>query len=86
MSLYCEALAEDRFWSQYGGVPALSTLRSSQQTTPISRKGPHSAIASRGCYKDIALEKLMARMGAEWTQGHRSIEPLTSEVAQARTA
>src|SRR5712672_93615 len=45
-------------------APPLSTLRSSQQTTPISRKGRIRQSASRWCYKDIPLEKLCA-YGAE---------------------
>src|SRR5882757_7607899 len=45
-------------------VPPLSAPRSSQQTTPISRKGRIRQSASRWCYKDIALEKLCA-YGAE---------------------
>ena len=45
-------------------VPPLSTLRSSQQTTPISRKGRIRQSASRWCYKDIPLERLCA-YGAE---------------------
>jgi len=45
-------------------VPPLSSPRSSEQTTPVSRKGRIRQSASRWCYKDVPLEKLCA-YGAE---------------------
>src|SRR5260221_10130011 len=45
-------------------LPSLSSSSSSQQNTPVRRKGQIRQSASRWCYKDIALEKLCA-YGAE---------------------
>ena len=45
-------------------VPSLASPHSSQQTTPVSRKGRIHQSASRWCYKDVPLDKLCA-YGAE---------------------
>src|ERR1700740_2531872 len=45
-------------------MAALPSLPSSQQATPVSRKGQIRQSASRWCYKDIPLDKLCA-YGAE---------------------
>src|SRR5260370_38152690 len=62
-------------------VPPLSTLRSSQQTTPVSRKGRIRQSASRWCYKDIPLERLCA-YGAEI--GLKGIDLLNVEEWEVR--
>jgi len=45
-------------------VPSLASPHSSQQTTPVSRRGRIHQSASRWCYRDVPLDKLCA-YGAE---------------------